>query len=274
MRPGRPAPTIGPGTAAAEVPCDRQRSRCKRDPFHDRHPSQQTAAAATLTPLWMWRQPKSICETWPIPPARCPGGWASACKSGPTKLATPQTAAWPWVCAGVASSWNYRPIGLHGPDSSHLVYAFRVAFFGRPKAVAAICALMSTRPVTDCSGTTAASGTPWPMSAAVASAIVWHGCFDAWHHAFRLDGRWRGGHFARVRSHDRVRRDRRRSRSETARALEGMLRRFSSAVATSREGHCSPRSGRAVRHLRLDRAPQMRRYSTRKSLCRRWRPVG
>jgi hypothetical protein len=30
-----------------------------------------------------------------------------------------------------------------------------------------------------CSGTTAAFGTPWPMSAAVASVIVWHGCFDA-----------------------------------------------------------------------------------------------
>src|SRR5262249_32673320 len=29
------------------------------------------------------------------------------------------------------------------------------------------------------SGPTAASGTPWPISAAVASAIIWHGCFDA-----------------------------------------------------------------------------------------------
>jgi len=49
--------------------------------------------------------------------------------------------------------------------------------------------------------------------------------------------------FARVRSHDRVRRDRRRSRSETARALEGNLRRSSAAVATSREGHRLDRHG-------------------------------
>jgi hypothetical protein len=48
------------------------------------------------------------------------------------------------------------------------------------------------------------------------------------------------GHFARVRSHDRVRRDPRHSRSETARALEGKLRRSSAAVATSREGHRLP----------------------------------
>src|SRR6516165_2380876 len=34
---------------------------------------------------------------------------ASACKSGPTELTATQTAAWPWVRAGVASRLNYAP---------------------------------------------------------------------------------------------------------------------------------------------------------------------
>src|SRR6516165_3611676 len=53
-------------------------------------------------------------------------GRASACKSDPTELAATQTAAWPWVRAGVASSLNYAP------DRRQL----RDAFFGQPMVMA------------------------------------------------------------------------------------------------------------------------------------------
>src|SRR5262249_42445674 len=97
------------------------------------------------------------------------------------------------------------------------------------------CSARSNR----CSGTSAASGTPWPISAAVASGtgVLMH---------FAWMGDDSRGHFARVRSQDRVRRDPRHSGSETARALEGKLRRFSDAFATSREGH--PRLKKAATH--------------------------
>ena len=51
----------------------------------------------------------NFCKTCPIPPARYPGGRASACKSGPTELARPERRLGARVRAGVASSLNYAP---------------------------------------------------------------------------------------------------------------------------------------------------------------------
>jgi hypothetical protein len=55
----------GADAKVSPMPKNRQYQHRKRDPFHDRHPSQQTTTATTLTPhrCGYGGNPSQFCET-------------------------------------------------------------------------------------------------------------------------------------------------------------------------------------------------------------------